>query len=115
LPRIDLVVCRNLLIYFKPGLQQHVLDRFAYSLHQVNGYLFLGKAETARPSKATFELIDKRWKVYRCVGGPVALPTPQRAPDGGRAPNDRRPGQHATTAERQPDEHEPGGAQVEIG
>lgn len=50
-PRIDLVVCRNLLIYFKPELQQSVLDLFAYALHPSNGYLFLGKAETARPSK----------------------------------------------------------------
>ncbi len=33
-PRIDLVTCRNLLIYLKPELQQVVLDLFAYSLHQ---------------------------------------------------------------------------------
>ena len=32
-PRIDLVTCRNLLIYLKPDLQQVVLDLFAYSLH----------------------------------------------------------------------------------
>src|SRR6266508_2619157 len=74
-PRIDLVVCRNLLIYFKPELQQHVLDLFAYSLHQVNGYLFLGKAETARPSKAIFDLIDKRFKLYRCVNGSIPIPS----------------------------------------
>ncbi|HET6978406.1 MAG TPA: CheR family methyltransferase [Pyrinomonadaceae bacterium] len=72
-PRIDLVACRNLLIYLKPDLQQVVLDLFAYSLHQSHGYLFLGKAETARPTKATFELINKRWKVYRCLGGPLAF------------------------------------------
>lgn len=73
-PRIDLVSCRNLLIYLKPELQQSVLDLFAYSLHQSRGYLFLGKAETARPTKATFELINKKWKVYRCMGGPLAFP-----------------------------------------
>jgi two-component system, chemotaxis family, CheB/CheR fusion protein len=72
-PRIDLVVCRNLLIYFKAELQQEVLDLFAYSLHQSGGHLFLGKAETARPSKAVFELVNKKWKVYRCISGP--LPT----------------------------------------
>jgi two-component system CheB/CheR fusion protein len=64
-PRIDLVTCRNLLIYLKPELQQSVLDLFAYSLHQTHGYLFLGKAETARPTKATFELVDKKWKIFR--------------------------------------------------
>jgi two-component system, chemotaxis family, CheB/CheR fusion protein len=73
-PRIDLVTCRNLLIYLKPDLQQVVLDLFAYSLHQSNGYLFLGKAETARPTKAMFELINKKWKIYRCVGGSMAFP-----------------------------------------
>ncbi len=78
-PRMDLVVCRNLLIYLKPELQQDILDLFAYSLHQTNGFLFLGKAETARPSKATFDMINKKWKVYRCVNGPMALPGPGKA------------------------------------
>lgn len=73
-PRIDLVVCRNLLIYLKPELQQVVLDLFAYSLHHSRGYLFLGKAETARPTKATFELVNKKWKIYRCLRGPRAIP-----------------------------------------
>ena len=73
-PRIDLVSCRNLLIYLKPDLQHVVLDLFAYSLHQSTGYLFLGKAETARPTKATFGLVNKKWKIYRCLGGPIAFP-----------------------------------------
>ena len=73
-PRMDLVVCRNLLIYLKPELQRDILDLFAYSLHQTQGYLFLGKAETAPPSKATFELVNKKWKVYHCVSGPLVLP-----------------------------------------
>jgi two-component system, chemotaxis family, CheB/CheR fusion protein len=76
-PRVDLVVCRNLLIYLKPELQQTVLDLFAYSLHQTNGYLFLGIAETARPTKASFELVNKKWKIYRCLGGPIAFPARQ--------------------------------------
>ncbi|HEU4508216.1 MAG TPA: CheR family methyltransferase [Pyrinomonadaceae bacterium] len=78
-PRIDLVTCRNLLIYLKPELQQVVLDLFAYSLHQSRGYLFLGKAETARPTKATFELVNKKWKIYRCLGGPRAFPVQDTA------------------------------------
>ncbi|HEY4426222.1 MAG TPA: CheR family methyltransferase [Pyrinomonadaceae bacterium] len=73
-PRIDLVACRNLLIYLKPELQQAVLDLFAYSLQQSHGYLFLGKAETARPTKAMFELVNKKWKIYRCLGGAMAFP-----------------------------------------
>ena len=78
-PRIDLVTCRNLLIYLKPELQQTVLDLFAYSLSQTYGYLFLGKAETTRPTKATFELINKKWKIYRCLSGPVVLPVQEGA------------------------------------
>jgi two-component system, chemotaxis family, CheB/CheR fusion protein len=76
-PRIDLVACRNLLIYLKPELQQAVLDLFAYSLQQSHGYLFLGKAETARPTKGTFDLVNKKWKIYRCLSGPLAFPATQ--------------------------------------
>ncbi len=78
-PRIDLVTCRNLLIYLKPELQQAVLDLFAYSLSPSHGYLFLGKAETGRPTRATFELVNKKWKIYRCVSGPVAFPIKESA------------------------------------
>ncbi|HYJ33529.1 MAG TPA: CheR family methyltransferase [Candidatus Binatia bacterium] len=81
-PRIDLVTCRNVLIYFRPELQQAVLDLFAYSLHRTHGYLFLGKAETARPSRSTYEIVQKRFKIYRCVTGP--MPMPVRPPDGRR-------------------------------
>jgi two-component system, chemotaxis family, CheB/CheR fusion protein len=96
-PRIDLVVCRNLLIYLKPELQQTVLDLFSYSLHQSQGYLFLGKAETARPTKAAFDLINKKWKIYRCVGGPLAFPTypatqqVAQVTEGRREPRFRKP------------------------
>jgi two-component system CheB/CheR fusion protein len=70
-PRADLVSCRNLLIYFQPELQQQVLDMFTYSLHQTGGYLFLGHAETVRPSQTNYEQVNKRWKVYRCVRSKV--------------------------------------------
>lgn len=78
-PRIDLVTCRNLLIYLKPELQQIVLDLFAYSLSQSRGYLFLGKAETTRPTKAIFELVNKKWKIYQCQGGPIPFPVQENA------------------------------------
>ena len=65
-PRIDLLLCRNVLIYFTPELQDYVLTQFAYSLTP-GGYLFLGKAEAVRPSQTYFELVNKRWKVYRGV------------------------------------------------
>src|SRR5438128_10615264 len=74
-PRIDLVLCRNVLIYFTPELQEYVLNQFAFSLSP-SGYLFLGKAETVRPLQASYELVNKHWKVYRCTGN--ALPSPRR-------------------------------------
>ncbi|HEY0070150.1 MAG TPA: CheR family methyltransferase [Chloroflexia bacterium] len=73
-PRVDLVVCRNLLIYFQPELQQQVLDTFCYSLSHNRGFLFLGHAETVRPSQSTFEQVNKRWKVYRCLRSRPAQP-----------------------------------------
>src|SRR6266480_4149886 len=74
-PRVDLVMCRNVLIYFTPELQEYVLNQFAFSLSP-NGYLFLGKAETVRPNQTHYELVNKHWKVYRCTGN--ALPATRR-------------------------------------
>ncbi len=74
-PRIDLVLCRNVLIYFSPELQDYVLNQFAFSLSP-DGYLFLGKAETVRPAQSYLELVSKQWKVYRCTG--TVLPSVRR-------------------------------------
>jgi len=74
-PRIDLVLCRNVLIYFTPELQEYVLNQFTVSLSP-GGYLFLGKAETVRPLQTFYELANKHWKVYRCLGS--ALPAARR-------------------------------------
>ncbi len=74
-PRIDLVLCRNVLIYFTPELQEYVLNQFAFSLYP-GGYLLLGKAETVRPLQTFYELVNKHWKVYRCTGN--ALPSVPR-------------------------------------
>lgn len=74
-PRIDLVLCRNVLIYFAPELQNYMLNQFAFSLSP-DGYLFLGKAETVRPSQSYLELVSKQWKVYRCMGN--VLPSIRR-------------------------------------
>src|SRR6266700_2032519 len=74
-PRIDLVLCRNVLIYFTPELQEYVLNQFTFSLSP-GGYLFLGKAETVRPLQTFYELVNKHWKVYRCLGS--ALPAARR-------------------------------------
>jgi two-component system, chemotaxis family, CheB/CheR fusion protein len=61
--RLDLVCCRNLLIYFKPELQEKVMKIFHYSL-QDNGLLFLGNSESIGRSAALFSEADRKNKIY---------------------------------------------------
>jgi two-component system CheB/CheR fusion protein len=77
-PRMDLVMCRNVLIYFTPELQDYVLNQFAFSLRPNKGYLFLGKAEIIRSNHSYYELINKQWKIYRCTND--VIPVPRRQP-----------------------------------
>lgn len=62
--KIDLICCRNLLIYFGPELQKNILPIFHYSLKD-DGILFLGPSETTGQSNLYFEIIDKKWKLFK--------------------------------------------------
>ncbi|HET9314658.1 MAG TPA: chemotaxis protein CheB, partial [Vicinamibacteria bacterium] len=62
--RIDLVTCRNLLIYLQPAAQKRVLSFFHFSLTQ-GGVLLLGPSESLGPIAHGFEVLDKRWQLYR--------------------------------------------------
>lgn len=53
---LDLVSCRNLLIYFQSSLQSQVFERFHYALRD-HGYLFLGKSEAVLASQSLFKAI----------------------------------------------------------
>ena len=77
-PHIDLVLCRNVLMYFTPELQHRALRLFAFALRD-GGYLALGKAETAKPLEAYFAPADEHVKLYRRRGERV-LPVIERAP-----------------------------------
>lgn len=81
-PRIDLVLCRNVLIYFTPELQDYVLRQFTFSLYP-DGFLFLGKAETVRPMHSFYELVNKHWKVYRCANSALPAMRQQALTDAG--------------------------------
>ena len=72
-PRIDLVLCRNVLIYFTLELQRRALQLFAFALRE-GGYLALGKAETANPLAAYFAPTDERLKLYRRRGERILPP-----------------------------------------
>ena len=73
-PRIDLTLCRNVLIYFTPDLQKRALQLFAFALRD-RGFLALGKAETVNPLPEYFALEQQRLKVFRRIGDRVLLPS----------------------------------------
>jgi two-component system CheB/CheR fusion protein len=62
--RMDLISCRNLLIYLEPVLQQRVLPLFHYAL-KPNGYLWLGSAETIGAFDDLFEVCDAKHRIYQ--------------------------------------------------
>ena len=61
--RLDLVVCRNLLIYLNRETQERVLQIFHFALN-THGYLFLGSSESAENVAALFAPVDKKQRIY---------------------------------------------------
>ena len=72
---LDLVSCRNVLIYFGPVLQQKVIPIFHFAL-KPNGFLLLGKSEALGAFMDMFALVDKRYKIYshKALGAPQVAP-----------------------------------------
>jgi len=62
-PRIDMVLCRNVLIYFNKELQQRALQLFTFALRE-GGYLVLGKTETVSPTSDFFTPEVPEHKIY---------------------------------------------------
>lgn len=62
--RMNLVSCRNALIYMQPMLQQRVLRHLHFALNG-QGFLFLGASETVADLCDEFKFIDKRHKIYQ--------------------------------------------------
>ena len=62
--RLDLVSCRNLLIYLDQTLQQQIIPLFHYSLNP-DGFLILGPSETIGGSSQFFRVLDARHQIYR--------------------------------------------------
>lgn len=79
-PHLDLVLCRNVLIYFTSELQQRTLHLFTYALRE-GGVLVLGKAESVGPVAEFFQMHHKQHKVFRRRGNPLPFaPTPFTIP-----------------------------------
>ncbi len=62
--RLDMVCCRNLLIYLDRDAQLEILRTFHFALRQ-GGFLFLGRSETADGAGDLFTLVDKKARIYR--------------------------------------------------
>jgi two-component system CheB/CheR fusion protein len=97
--RLDLISCRNLLIYLEPAAQKHVLGLFHFALRE-GGYLFLGPAESVAGQEDLFQPISKKWRIYRRVGPtrhdlvdfpPVRSREPRFADAGPASPEPRTP------------------------
>jgi two-component system CheB/CheR fusion protein len=101
--RLDLVSCRNLLIYLQPNVQRGVLRRLHYSLN-LGGYLLLGTSETVGDAEGLFVLTDPKNKLYAKKQGHVRL-GPSEMPLAAREPPKpllpiRAPATLATLADR---------------
>jgi two-component system CheB/CheR fusion protein len=72
-PRVDLALCRNVLIYFTAELQKRALQLFAFSLRD-GGFLVLGKAESTTPLADSFVIAHPRLRIYRRQGDRVLIP-----------------------------------------
>ncbi|MEY3894789.1 MAG: chemotaxis-related methylase, partial [Verrucomicrobiota bacterium] len=70
--RLDLIVCRNLLIYLDAALQKKLFPLFHHSM-VASGILFLGSAETIGDHEELFETVDRNAKIYRRKEGDPSL------------------------------------------
>ncbi len=70
--KLDLVSCRNVLIYMNTALQKKILPLFHYTLNP-DGFMFLGTSETIGEFADLFTPMDAKWKIYRCKKAAGAL------------------------------------------
>jgi two-component system, chemotaxis family, CheB/CheR fusion protein len=75
--KLDLISCRNMLIYLDSDVQQRILSLFHFALNE-GGYLFLGGSETVNQQSTLFEPVSRKLRLYRRLGGrktgPIGLP-----------------------------------------
>ena len=75
--KMDLVVCRNTLIYFKGSAQERVLQSLHYALLP-GGSLMLGSSESLAPNSEGLQSLNARHKIFRCTAS-VGLPLSARS------------------------------------
>ncbi|HEU4324103.1 MAG TPA: chemotaxis protein CheB [Roseiflexaceae bacterium] len=84
--RMDLILCRNLLIYFTPGLQQQLIPLLHYALVP-GGYLLLGAAESVTAYPELFQTIDRPLRVFQRSAAPTRSTMPFPLSAAGLRPN----------------------------
>jgi two-component system CheB/CheR fusion protein len=65
--RLDLLVCRNTLMYFNAEVQSRIIERFHFAIND-GGYLFLGKAEMLLAQSPAFSPVDLKQRIFRKIG-----------------------------------------------
>ena len=73
LSRLDLISCRNLLIYAEPSFQQRLISTFHFAL-KPGGFLFLGGSESVGAGSELFVPLDRRQRLFARQPGPGRLP-----------------------------------------
>ena len=63
---LDIISCRNLLIYLENGLQKQLISLFHYAIN-LNGIMVLGSAETIGDKDQVFVSVDPKNKIYKCT------------------------------------------------
>ena len=102
--RLDLISCRNLLIYLGPHLQKKLIPTFHYALRP-GGYLFLGPSESSMTSRELFKPVDVKHRIAQ------RLPTTVRSPAvPSRQDPQRRPPAHRRSCSGHTIGHPPGDA-----
>ncbi|MER5445550.1 CheR family methyltransferase [Streptomyces sp. NPDC002764] len=71
--RLDLLVCRNTMMYFNVEAQTQIVDRFHFALRE-GGFLFLGKAEMLLNDAERFDVMSMRQRVFRRRPGEASAP-----------------------------------------
>ena len=74
LSRLDLIMCRNVLIYMDAPLQRKLIGVFHYALAP-SGFLILGQAETVGAQASLFAVADKRHRIHRKRGVSSLMPS----------------------------------------
>ncbi|RYF87935.1 MAG: hypothetical protein EOO03_09545 [Chitinophagaceae bacterium] len=64
--KLDLISCRNMLIYLDGYLQSKILSKFYFAMG-VGSYLFLGPSENIGNLSPAMEEVNRKWKIFRCI------------------------------------------------